>query len=105
VWSTSLVRRLADRQLGLRTDVVYATFRGAVREHVPVARGASAASFARFVAPARVCRAPGRLHTLAAAAERSAQLSNAVSALDLMPYALCLMPYALCLMPYASCFG
>jgi hypothetical protein len=67
VWSASLVRRLADRQLGLRTDVVYATFRGAVREHVPVARGASAASFARFVA----------------------QYAG--------PYALCLMPYALCL--------
>jgi hypothetical protein len=44
------VRRLSDQQLGLRQDVVYATFRGSVREHVPVAAGASAASVQRFVA-------------------------------------------------------
>ena len=50
VWSDALVRRLADRQLGLRPDVVYATFRGSVREHVPVAAGASPASVQRFVA-------------------------------------------------------
>jgi hypothetical protein len=50
VWTDALVRRLADCQLGLREDVVYATFRGSVREHVPVAAGASAASVQRFVA-------------------------------------------------------
>jgi hypothetical protein len=49
VWSDALVRRLADQHLGLRDDVVYATFRGTVNDHVPVARGASARSFARFV--------------------------------------------------------
>ena len=50
VWSDALVRRLADRELGLRDDVVYATFRGGVRDHVPVAEGASASSFLRYVA-------------------------------------------------------
>lgn len=50
VWSDSLVRRLSDRQSGLREDAVYATFRGNVRDHVPVAHGSHAASYERYVA-------------------------------------------------------
>ena len=48
VWSEALVQQLARRTL--RDDVMYGTFRGDVRNHVPVGPRASVASMERFVA-------------------------------------------------------
>mmetsp|Transcript_42166 Transcript_42166/g.98897 ORF Transcript_42166/g.98897 Transcript_42166/m.98897 type:complete len:655 (+) Transcript_42166:116-2080(+) len=47
VWAEELIARLAMREL--KPDVFYSTFRGAVLDNVPVAKGASVRSLQRFV--------------------------------------------------------